>query len=295
MEVLAELDPAAYELPEGLAVRDDRLYLGFALTGAVESFGLSGAGREAFATFPPPPPNTSFLTGLTFDDAGALYGAYVSFTTDAQAGIYRAPAGGGAATLWASDASMVFPNGLAFDAEGVLYVTDSAAGAILRVDGDGTVEPWLVDAALAPDATACGQDAAVPVGANGIAFDGEAFYVASNDQALLARIPRLADGSAGPLEIVAGPDCDGLGGIDGITFDRDGSVLAAINRQNKIVRITSDGSVSTLAQGSPLDFPATLELVGAGDERALYVTSFALGALLAGGEPQPALVKVTGF
>jgi sugar lactone lactonase YvrE len=291
--VVATFDPAMFELPEGLAILDDDAYVGFALTGAIDRFDLPEATRTMYANAPQPPPNTAFMTGLTFDPDGQLYAAYVSFAPDATPGVYRAAAGGGAATLWATHQQMVFPNGFAWDDDGLLYVTDSAAGGIFRIDANGTAELWLTDAQLEGDPLVCGGMASdIAVGANGIVFLDGSFYVASSDQALLARVPLEADGSAGTLEVIAGPDCDELAGIDGLTLDGT-DILAAINRSNRILRIaSSDGATEALAEGAPLDFPASLEFAGQGADRALYVTSFALGAFLSGGDPAPALVRI---
>ena len=85
-----------------------------------------------------------------------------------------------------------------------------------------------------------------------------------------------------------GPDCDGLAGIDGIAFDADGAVVAAINRADRIVRIDG-GEIEILAEGEPLAFPASVAFDSAGD---LYVTSFSLDDFLSGGSPAPALVRV---
>jgi sugar lactone lactonase YvrE len=290
VDVLVELDAEAFELPEGLVIDGDDAVVGFAFTGAIERVALEDGARTPFAATPPPPPNTSFVTGVTLDDAGRLYAAVVSFTAELQAGIYRAPAEGGAAELWASDPGLVFPNGLAWDDTGRLFVSDSTAG-ISTIDADGLVLPWFQDAQLAGDPTACDQDAAFTVGPNGIAWTPEALWVASSDRGILASVAIGPDGEAGAMELVAGPDCT-LGGIDGITLDDDGSVIAAVNRQDRLVRIAADGTVTTLVEGPPLDFPASLQWGGRGEDRALYVTSFALDGFLGGLPASPAIVRV---
>ncbi|MFO0632121.1 MAG: SMP-30/gluconolactonase/LRE family protein [Nannocystaceae bacterium] len=291
LEVVVAFDPAAYELPEGLVIDGDEAVVGFAFTGALERVALGDGARTAYAATPPPPPNTSFVTGVTLDGDGQLYAAVVSFTADLQAGIYRAAADGGDATLWASDPAIVFPNGFAWGDDGTLFVTDSVYGGVFAIDGDGLVTPWLQDPALAGDASNCGGTSDIAVGANGLARDGDSLIIAGGDKGVLVRVPIEADGSAGAVATLAGPDCE-LAGLDGITLDQDGSVVAAINRSNRIVRIGGDGSVELLAEGAPLDFPASLEFAGEGDARALYVTSFGLGEFLAGGNPAPALVRV---
>lgn len=287
VEIITALDAMAYELPEGLYVDGDEAVVGFAFTGAVERIALADGTRNAFAATPPPPPNTSFVTGVTLDDQGRLYAAVVSFTADLQAGIYRADADGGDATLWASDPGIVFPNGFAWDDEGRLFVSDSVGG-ISRIDADATVTPWFSDPQLAGDPMACGQNAAFTVGPNGIAWTPDTLWVASSDQGILASVAIAANGDAGALSLVVGPDC-ALGGIDGITLDDDGTIVAAINRQDRIVRITPAGDVSTIVEGDPLAFPATVEFADGGD---LIVTNFALDDFFAGTPASPSLARV---
>jgi sugar lactone lactonase YvrE len=292
VEVVAVLDAAAFELPEGLAVRGDDTYVGFAFTGAVEALDLATGARSPFGAAPPPPPNTSFMTGLTTDDQGRVYAAYVSFTADAVPGVYRAEPGGGELELFSTHPQLVFPNGFAWGDDGSLYVTDSAVGGVFKIDPSGAAELWLSDPLLAGSLEACGPHGDIAVGANGVVFKDGALTIASSDQALVARVPISRAGEPGPLAIVAGPDCAELAGIDGLTWDDDGQLLAAINRANKVVSIDAAGGVTTIAEGAPLDFPASLELAGDGDDRALVVTSFALAAFLSGGDPQPAIVRI---
>ncbi len=290
LEPVVVFDPAAFELPEGLAIDGGDALVGFAFTGAIERIALADGGRTVVATTPPPPPNTSFVTGITTDGEGQIYAAVVSFTAELAAGIYRAPAEGGDAVLWASDPAMVFPNGFAWSAADTLLVTDSVYGGVFEIDADGLATPWLQLAALEGDASNCGGTSDIAVGANGIARDGDALWVVGGDQGVVVRVPIEADGSAGVPETVAGPDCE-LAGLDGIVLDDDGSVIAAVNRSNRIVRVTADGDVAVLAEGPPLDFPASVAITDDGGERALVVTGFALGEFLAGGAPAPALLR----
>lgn len=290
LEPVVVFDPAAFELPEGLAIDGGDALVGFAFTGAIERIALADGGRTVVATTPPPPPNTSFVTGITTDDDGQIYAAVVSFTAELAAGIYRAPAEGGDAVLWASDPAMVFPNGFAWSAADTLLVTDSVYGGVFEIDADGLATPWLQLASLEGDASNCGGTSDIAVGANGIARDGDVLWVVGGDQGVVVRVPIEADGSAGVPETVAGPDCE-LAGLDGIVLDDDGSVIAAVNRSNRIVRVTADGDVAVLAEGPPLDFPASVAITDDGGERALVVTGFALGEFLAGGAPAPALLR----
>jgi sugar lactone lactonase YvrE len=292
LEVVAAFDPAAFELPEGLVIDGGDAIVGFAFTGAIERVALADGARTPLAVTPPPPPNTSFVTGLGLGGDGAIHAAVVSFTAELAPGIYRAPADGGDAELWASDPAMVFPNGLAWADDGALYVTDSAYGGVFVVDAAGVVAPWVQDPLLAGDATSCGAMGAVAVGANGLVWTDGALIVSGGDQGVLLRIPIADDGNAGTPETIAGPDCE-LAGIDGIALDDDGSIVAAINRSNRLVRIDDAGAIEVLAEGPPLDFPATVAFAGEGEDRSLVVTNFALAEFSAMGTPTPALLKAS--
>jgi DNA-binding beta-propeller fold protein YncE len=142
---------------------------------------------------------------------------------------------------------------------------------------------------LRGDAKACdGAGPGFAIGANGIVVEPDAVYVVNLDQATLLRIPRESGGAAGAPEIVAGPDCETLGGADGLVRSPDGSFVVAVNRQNKLVKVASDGRVTTLASGAPLDFPASVAYRG----DTLFTTNFALQSASAGLPAHPGLVRV---
>jgi sugar lactone lactonase YvrE len=271
---LARFDPSKGELPEGLFVDGDIAYVGFAPLGTIVTVDLRGGGVRSFGSIPPVPANAGFLLGIALD---ARRNVYVGFGGGDGAavpnGIYRIPADGGAvAEPFAADPAMGFPNGLVFDDRGVLFVADSG-GTIFQVDADGTVTPWLSgEPTLAPPATPCHYAAPFPIGANGLVASHGAFYVANTNAGQIVRIPINDDGSPGHAAIVAGPDCDRLGAIDGLTVDADGNLLAAINVQNKLVRVSRDGrTITDVFAGKPLDTPASVT-VSAG---TLYVTNAA--------------------
>jgi sugar lactone lactonase YvrE len=170
---------------------------------------------------------------------------------------------------------MVFPNGIAFDDGGQMYVTDSGAGAVFRVDTHGAVTKWASGPLLTGGKDGCGAGKGVGVpfdiGANGIVLDGGAVIVTNTDHGALVRIPIQADGSAGAQAEIAGPSCDVLNGADGVAVAPNGDFIVAVNHQNKLVRIDAAGHVSTVVAGAPLDFPASLSF----DDGTLYVGNFA--------------------
>jgi DNA-binding beta-propeller fold protein YncE len=291
--LVAPTDPSSGGLPEGLAVRDAKAYLGFAPTSQIVELELAGGAATPYSTLPTPVAGKGFMTGLAFGGAD-LYAALVSFVPEVQAGIYRAAERGKPATLFAKHAEMAFPNGLAFDQAGQLYVADSAAGAVFRATPSGDVAKWAADPLLAGGKDSCGPEGGVGVpfdiGANGIVVNGGAIYVTNTDKGTVVRIPVLADGSSGAPALFAGPSCADLSGADGLAVDPDGNLVAADNHLNKIVRIDRGGKITTVVEGAPLDFPASVAFVG----RTLYASNFAF--LNAGTDKaKPGLVRVSGY
>ncbi len=135
----------------------------------------------------------------------------------------------------------------------------------------------------------------IPFGANGIAFDaGQRYlYVANTNFGRIVRIPVEADGGAGKAEVFV-EDPDLLGGADGIAFHGTGNLYVAVNGPDRLAVISPDGTISTLAEGGALDFPASI-IFGVGeDQDTLYITNFsALRAQgLKPGTARPALLKI---
>lgn len=88
--------------------------------------------------------------------------------------------------------------------------------------------------------------------------------------------------------MLAGPDCEALGGADGLARAPDGSFVVAVNRQNKLVSVSPNGKAHTLARGEPFDFPASVAYRG----DTLYATNFAFHNASAGLPAHPGLVRV---
>jgi sugar lactone lactonase YvrE len=289
-KVLASFDPAAGELPEGVAMKEGFAYAGFAPTGVIAKVDLQSGKYTTFANLPKPVPNKGFMTGLTFGADGSLYAALVSFDPTVQPGIYRVPAEGGQAKLFAKDAHMVFPNGLVFDAAGALFVTDSAAGTIYKITRSGAVSAWASSELLTGDDKECGGSGnGFPIGANGLVARDGAFYATNTDKGSIIRVEIKADGSAGTPALAAGPDCAALAGADGLTTDAEGNLIAAVNRQNKVVRLTRTGAVEVVAAGDTLDFPASLTW----DASTAIATNFALANASSGKPAKPGLLGIT--
>jgi sugar lactone lactonase YvrE len=288
--VVASFDPAAGELPEGVATKDGFAYVGFAPLGEIAKVDLHGGTRVRFAKLPKPVPGKGFMTGLAFGPDGLLYAALVSFDPTVQPGIYRVGSAGGDAALFAKDPKMVFPNGLSFDAAGKLFVTDSAAGTIFQVTPSGTVSTWVSSPLLAGDATQCGGSGnPFPIGANGLVMKDGALLASNTDKGSIVRTEIEPDGSAGAPELATGPDCGALAGADGLTVDAHGDLIVLVNRQNKVVRVSKGGGVAVVAAGPAVDFPASAAWNG----RTMISTNFALANASAGKPAKPGLLAIS--
>lgn len=288
-ELVAPFDAAAGELPEGLLMTRDTAFVGFAPTARVGKVDLETWKTSTFGQLPTPVPGKGFMTGLAQAPSGEIYAALASFVPDVQAGIYKLPKDGGAAALFAKDDALSFPNALAFESDGTLFATDSGSGSIFRVGVDGHAERWATGDALTGDKDACGgKGPGFAIGANGLVVERDAVYAVNLDKATLVKVERTADGKAGTVTTLAGPDCDALGGADGLARGEGGAFIVAVNRQNKIVRISASGSVDTIVSGAPLDFPATVAYEGT----TLFATNFAFMNASAGKPAAPGLVRI---
>ncbi|MCP4544450.1 MAG: hypothetical protein GY832_45645, partial [Chloroflexi bacterium] len=219
-EVVNSFDASRGELPEGIAIdKTGNIYVSlgpplFVGGGFGEIWKISPDGAETMlAQFDGGPP----AAGLAVDADANLYYAYPVDEGDDQGGVYRLTAGGDTERLPGTE-SIILPNGLAFDDDANLYVSDSILGAIWRIPPGGSAELWLQHELLA----GCLPDD--PFGANGVALWEGNLYAANTGKGILVSIPILADGAAGEPDLVAGAgDCDAqvkeLYGMDGIALD----------------------------------------------------------------------------
>lgn len=272
---LVSFDPSAGELPEGLtAARTGELYATLAPRAEVVRIGADGE-WSVYATLAASlPEGAPGALGLATDATGRVYAALASFDP-ATHGVYRIDRSGQATRLPGTEA-IGFPNGVALDGHGSLYVTDSAAGAIWRIPPGGAAEVWIQDELL-EGTGAFGLG--VPIGANGIALGRSEVYTVNSEKGLVLRIPVARDGSAGELGVISGdPEAEmpALFGLDGLERDVHGRLYAVVNIQNRLVRIDPvTGAVTDLATDG-LDFPASLTFgTAGGDQKSVFVTNFA--------------------
>jgi sugar lactone lactonase YvrE len=284
VETVTTFNPDAFELPEGLAVsRHGDLYVGL-LGGEIKKVTPDGQ-VSSFATLNP---GEGFLLGLAFDQQNVLYAALASFNPETH-GVWEIKEDG-TAQRFAALGPQGLPNAIVVDRSGNLLVSDSVMGKIWKITPDGEVSVWAENDLLLGAEE--GLPDSLPIGVNGMAFGkDQLLYVVNDDFGRLIRIPVTPDGSAGSIKVVL--EDEGLEGADGIAFDKKNNIYVAVNQQDKLVRITPDEEIETLATAG-LDYPASVAF-GVGEEsKVLYVTNLAFlrAQGLVEGTPNPSLVRL---
>ena len=296
VDIVVQLDPMAGELPEGLtADPSGNLYFGLAPTGEIRRVAPSGA-ISTLAQLPVPDDGGPHLVGLRFN-AGQLFAAVFSGVAGTH-GIWRLSADGSQQALLAPMPLDTLPNDIQFWA-GEMFVSDSLGGAIWKFTPGGQSFLWMSDPLLlgSPD-----FPLGLPIGANGMAFQRASgagggkgssgpsayVYVANTSYGRIVRIPIESDGTAGRAEVWL--ESPALAGADGMTQDAAGNLYVTVNTQDGVVRIGQDRRMVTVAEGAPLDAPASPEIT----RGALYVTNFAVGRALglAPGVPAPSVARI---
>ena len=176
-------------------------------------------------------------------------------------GVYRVDPDSGAVEVLATRAEgwpVCFPNGIAVDARGDVYVADFTYAGIWRLRPGEAPELWsdhpLLNWAPAPWSLA-------PFGVNAIALDagGGAIVAGTVGTPRVLRIRIGKDGRATEPEII---QSDG-GPTDGVAVASDGTVFTSEIARNEIWALSADGSQRYLVASSrtaPLDGNAGLAI-----------------------------------
>ena len=295
VKVLVPFDPAKGELPEGLILSPDgtAAYTAFAPTGKVVKISLADNTVSDFGAVPAPPANGGFVLGLAFDSAGDLYVGVASFLNPGmyQAGVYKIPKTGGDGTLFSKAAAITFANGLVFDKQDNLYLSESPSGTIYKIDKTGLAKVWSADPLLTGGAGGpCASGQMFAIGPNGVALVGSDLFTVNTDKASLIKIPINMDGTAGMATEVIKTDCANLGGADGLYADTDGSLIVADNATNQLVRVGTDGKPSVIVKSDLFNFPTSAVPGTVGGKKYVYVVNAAF-APAADSKQHPALLS----
>jgi sugar lactone lactonase YvrE len=271
VHIVVAFDESAGQNPEGIALdhRGD-VFVSVSPLGDLWKIPAGTTTPHPFGHVDGITPGSDFgLLGLAVDVQGNVYGA-VQSADPAANGVWRFDRRTGDATQLPGTQAIGIANGLAFDHNGNLYITDSATGAIWRVPWGGSASIWAQDPALAGDGS---LHLGVPLGANGIAVRHRTLTVTNTEQHTILSIP-TSDPSA--IRVVATLS----GNPDGVAIDVHGDAYVAVNLANTIAKISPSGSVSVVASGNPLDFPSSVAFGTAhGGRRTLYGVNFSLGEL----------------
>jgi len=270
--VAAELPGA----PEGLATdAEGHVYAAVAATGEVVRLDGHGGYRHV-ATVPDARlARVGRTWGLEFDRAGYLYAAYVwnyqesdemdplhpacRDSRDIYTGIYRVNVASGEVVPWLTKRSgwpVCFPDDIAIDPAGNVYVTDLTLSGIWKVFPNRKFVLWSSDPLLQwPPAPFY----AAPEGANDLALapDGKSLLVVTDGAPAIVRIPITVDGSAGKGRIVA----DGLSPLDGVALDERGNIYISEILRSEISVFSPDGQTRitiATAETAPLVNPTSL-------------------------------------
>jgi sugar lactone lactonase YvrE len=259
VQTVVAFDPSLSQFPEGLAVdKEGNIYAALTFTGNI--WKLTPEGEQSILAHLDV--GNGLLVGLAVDESGDLYVCDASFEA-ATHGIWKIDRDG-SAQLFAQLDVNGFPNAMAFDNVGNLFVTDSFLGQIYKISRSGEMTVWLVDPLLAPGNV-------IGIGANGIEFDSGYSYVANTDQGTVLRI-KAEDNPPRPEVFVQDSK---LVGADGIAFDVNHNLYVAVDIQNTVVRIGVRRDITTLATASDgLDYPASTSFGhGSAQRRFLFWTN----------------------
>jgi len=272
VHVLVSFDESAGQNTEGIAIdRTGAIYVSVSPLGDLWKIPPGSTQPQPFGHVDGILPGDFGMLGLAVDVFGNVYAAVQSANPDA-AGVWRFDRGTGNATRLPGTESIAIPNGLAFDKQKNLYVTDSSTGAIWRIPWGGSAQVWVQDVRLTGDGSL-----GLFLGANGIAYRQGLFTVTNTERRTVLQIPKIG-GQPGPISVLANlPPGDNP---DGVAMDVHGDAFIAMNLQNAIGEVHPDGSLDVVASGDPLDFPSSVAFGTArGGRTRLFGVNFSISEI----------------
>lgn len=261
---------------EGLAADGTgHLYASLFETGRIVRLDGKG-GSETIATVPDAQNGTQGITiGMEFSHDGRLFVAFMWHYTpeeesdpfhpacrnsqDVYSGIYEVDVQTHTVKPFLTKRDgwpVCFPDDIAFDAQGNMYVTDLTLSGVWRITPDKHYSLWSSDPLLQ---WASAPHRAFPEGANDLVIsnDGRSLYVVTDGNPAIVRVPINGDGSAGPASLVVG----NLEVLDGVEIDEAGNIYVSEVYREEISVFSPDGNrriVIATPDTAPIANPTSL-------------------------------------
>ncbi len=288
VETLVPFDIDANELTEGVAIdADGNIYVSVSPLGAVVKLAAGSDTVEPFGVVEGLAEGDIGLLGLAVSEAGDVYGALSSSNPDVN-GVWVFDGMTGEVERVPGSEAILLPNAVAFDADGVMYITDTVMGAVWTVEAGGSAEVWIQDPLLEGDESI---GFGIPIGANGIDVADDTVYVGSMEATTIVAIPILDDGTAGEASVWATLPEGNY--VDGIALDNDGNIYVVTPTTNTVFLAHADGTLDTVAtEADGVDAPASVIYVEDGDAAAIYIANFSIAVNPPGGAG-PSLMRIS--
>ena len=278
--VLAKLPDA----PEGMAIDSKgNIYTTLVHTGEIIMLKDDGSYNHIAWVPSKEESGKGALLGLDFDKEDNIYVAYKapskydatdlvnSFhpscrdATVTRSGVYKVDAKTRKVTALATKAEgwpFCFPDDVAIDSQGNVYLTDLTYAGIWKISSDGKkVDLWSAHPLLNWSAK---PYSGVPLGVNDLVLDRQEknIYAVTDGDPMVLKIPIKEDGSAGePHALQPG----GYSAFDGIELDAKGNIYVSEILRNEIWVLSPDGSQRILVANklcAPLDNNTSLVMKG---------------------------------
>ena len=272
------------DAPEGLGIDPQgNLYAALFHTGEVVKLKDDGS-YEHIAWVPSQQESgTGTMRGLEVDQYGDIYVAYKGNSkydatdlsnpfhpsckdaTVTRTGVYKIDAKTRRVTPLATKAEgwpFCFPNDMAIDSQGNVYMSDLTYSAIWKISPDGRkVDLWSAHPLINWPARPYSGS---PLGVNDLVLDKEErnIIAVTDGDPMILRIPIKQDGTAGE-PVTVGPTGNSL--FDGVEIDAKGNIYVSEILRNEIWVVSPDGSQRILIankMNAPLDNNTSLILKG---------------------------------